>query len=242
VAVDLRDTRRQGLGLTGYAWFLEGLASYRSHLPEPAWVAFRKIPLWPVEDALLGYRMAKDLTDFGDPELAKDVLVSLERAAGGTAEYWFHLVVAAYEAHEFDTMLDAAEKAYHLAPNNLVYINNYAAALLMQRKNPALAVELTLRKLSATPQDDGARLNHVLALLQNERVAEAATLLRAVDDRRLESRLHTIFNLALFELEFREHHRPEALAAYGQIENRFLLAPQLTWLKETHGRLVEEKP
>ena len=239
LAVDLRETRHQGLGLTGYAWFLEGLANYRSHLPEPAWEAFRKVPLWPVDDPLLGYRIAKTLTDFGNPELAKDVLVSLERAAGGTAEYWFHLVVAAYEAHEFDTMLSAAEKAYQLAPENLVYINNYAAALLMQRQKSPLAVQLTLRKLTATPRDDGARLNHALALLQNDRVAEAATLLREVDERRLDGRLHTIFNLALFELKFREQKPAEALAAYAQIENRFLLAPQLSWLAETHAKVAE---
>lgn len=238
LALDLRDTRRQSLGLTGYAWFLEGLANYRSHLPDPALVAFRKIPLWPVDDALLGYRIAKELSAFGNPELAKDVLVSLERAAGGTAEYWFHLVVAAYEAHEFDTMLAAAEKAYQLAPENLVYINNYAAALLMQRQKAALAVELTLRKLTATPRDDGARLNHALALLQNDRMAEARTLLLQVDERRLDGRLHTILNLALFELNFREQHPAEALAAYGRIESRFLLAPQLSWLEETHTKLV----
>ena len=239
MAVDLRATQRQFLGLTGYAWFIEGLANYRSHLPEPAWEAFKKIPAWPVEDALLGYRMARDLSSFGNPALAKDVLLSLEKAAGGTAEYWFHLVVAAYEAHEFDTMLSAAEKAHQLAPDNLVYINNYAAALLMQRKNPPLAAQLTLRKLTATPRDDGARLNHALALLQNERTTEADALLQQVDPRRLDGRLSTIFNLAVFELKYREQHPKEALAAYGQIESRFLLPPQLSWLEETHARLVD---
>ncbi len=239
LAVDLRATQRQFLGLTGYAWFIEGLANYRSHLPEPAWEAFRKIPAWPVDDALLGYRMAKDLSSFGNPELAKEVLLSLEKAAGDTAEYWFHLVVASYEAHEFETMLAAAEKAHQLAPNNLVYINNYAAALLMQRKDPPLAAQLTLRKLTATPRDDGARLNHVLALLQNERTAEAGALLQEVDPKRLDSRLFTFFNLALFELKYREQRPREALAAYGQIESRFLLPPQLSWLEQTHARLVD---
>jgi hypothetical protein len=237
LALELRQTMRQPLGLTGYGWFIEGLANFRSHLPEPAGVAFRQIPRWPVENALLGYRIARELSGLGEPMLAKEVLVSLEKAAGKTADYWFHLAVAAYETHEFDTFFSAAAKAYELAPDDLININNYAAALLMQRQNSSLAAQLTLRKLTATPGDNGARLNHALALLQSGRTSEARPLLAQIDARQLDSRLTTILHLARFELNFRENQAAEALADHGQIEPRFLLAPQLRWLAEAHSKL-----
>lgn len=237
LAVELRDRSHQSLGLTGYSWFIEGLSHQRRHRADSAHAAFQQIPQLPVNNVLLGYRMAHELSSLGEPKLAKEVLVSLERAAGTTADYWFHLVVAAYEAREFDTMLAAAEKAHQLAPDNPVNINNYAAALLMQRKNPALAAQLTLRKLLATPGDDGARINHALALLQNGRLDEARASLMQIDDHRLDRRLHTIFNLGLFELHFRENRPAEARVAYGQIEPRFLLAPQSRWLEDSHAQL-----
>ena len=150
------------------------------------------------------------------------------------------MVSAAYQARQFEVMRQAAARGYELATNNPIFINNYAAALLIERTNAPLAIELTLRQLGKDPTSRAAQINHALALLQNGRIDDAAEQLDRIDRRGLDSSYRTQLQLGYFELNVRRRNAAAALAAYREIELRFLMPPQARWVEENQKRIASE--
>ncbi|MCW5560187.1 MAG: tetratricopeptide repeat protein, partial [Verrucomicrobiae bacterium] len=144
------------------------------------------------------------------------------------------------EARQFDVMQLAAARGYALATNHPVFINNYAACLLIQRTNAPLAIELTLRRLTAAPSNPGANLNHALALLQNGRLDDAERILNRMARQDLTASNRTILEFARFELEMLRGHKEAALRAYRNIDLQHLMTPQIQWLEQAYQRLISQ--
>jgi Flp pilus assembly protein TadD len=238
LAVHVRASERIPPDLHGFAWFLEGIAQLQMADPGSARKAFARAVDFPPNDPLLTYRMATWLGQHGQHEPAAALLRRLETEFGGLAEYWLQVVGTAYQNRQFDVMRAAAARGYELATNHPVFINNYAAALLIERTNAPLAVQLTLRQLAMNPGNAGARLNHALALLQNGRLDDAQVELDGLDPNALDAYLRTVLRLGYFELGVRRNDSKAALEAYGGIESRFLMPPQERWLAETRQSLL----
>jgi tetratricopeptide (TPR) repeat protein len=241
LAVQMRQSPYLRDDMAGYSWFLEGLSALRTQRIETAREAFVRAAESPTTNPLLSFKVSKQLSQLGYPTLATQLLQSLEKAYGDLAAYWFAVVGAAYEARQFDTMREAAARGYQLRTNEAVFINNYAAMLLMQRTNPAVAVQLTLKALAARPNNPGMQINHAQALILNDRLDEAEELLRQTKIGELDSYLLTERNCAFFDLYAKRGDREKALKAYDGIEPRFLFLPQLKWLDETYAKLTGEK-
>ena len=238
LAIGLRAMERISPDLGSYAWMLQGIAELQAGKTEPAETAFTRCVDFPPNSPLTSYRMAQLLNRYGQHTHATALLRKLEKDFGGLAQYWFQVVSAAYQARQFEVMRQAAAKGYELATNNPIFINNYAAALLIERTNAPLAIELTLRPLGQDPSNRAAQINHALALLQNGRLDDAAGQLDRVDRRGLDSSYRTQLQLGYFELNARRGNATAALSAYREIEPRFLMPPQLQWVEETQKRLA----
>jgi hypothetical protein len=241
LAVEMRARQSSTLNLSAYAWYIEGLASLKLNKLDDSKKAFNQITLWPETDPVVGYRMADGLAKLGYPKLAGQILAGLERVAGGTADYWFHLTSTALEIRDFNIAANAAARAYALQPDHPAVIQNYAATLLTLRTNPTVAVQLTLRCLTANPDNISAKLNHVLALIQNDRLTEAEALLNEIPIAALDGIQNSTRHLAMFELYSRRNRANEALGEYSSIEPRFLYEPQLLWL-DASARKLGAKP
>ncbi len=238
LAIGLRAMERISPDLSSYAWMLQGIAELQVGKTGPAETAFTRCVDFPPNSPLTSYRMAQLLNRYGQHAHATALLRKLEKEFGGLAQYWFQVVSAAYQARQFEVMRQAAAKGYELATNNPIFINNYAAALLIERTNAPLAIELTLRQLGKDPSNRAAQINHALALLQNGRLDDAAGQLDRVDRRGLDSSYRTQLQLGYFELNVRRGNTTAALSAYREIEPRFLMPPQIQWVEETQKRLA----
>jgi len=87
------------------------------------------------------------------------------------------------------------------------------------------------------PGDVGSRLNHALALLQNERANEAQAALAVVNPDELEGLYHTVYCLAQYELQVLKGDPAKARDYARQIQRRFLKPPQVRWLDESLKKL-----
>ncbi len=206
--------------------------------PELAKRAFDYAVDFPPNNPLLTYRMATLLSQYDQHEAAASLLKRLESNFGNLSEYWLHVLRTAYESRKFDVMRAAAARGYELETNNPIFINNYAASLLIDRTNPPLAVQLTLRRLSMDPDNDGAKINHAQALIQTGRLDDAGQLLAQVKPDTLDGYLRTDLYFAYFELNAAKGDKDAALNAYGGIEFRFLLQPQIDWLDGQYRKLT----
>jgi tetratricopeptide (TPR) repeat protein len=151
------------------------------------------------------------------------------------------VLLTAYDRGDIESMLKAAEKGHRLAPEDPVLANNYAAALLLLRQRPAEAIEITRRNFSRAPGDLGVRINHSLALLQNERVEEAGELLSGINLKTLSGFEYSTVQFARFEYFLKRGERSEALAAYREIRPYHLKPPQARWLEAAY-QSVQPKP
>ncbi len=238
LAVNMRLSGFLRSDFEGYAWFLEGVSELRTGRKEQAFAAFVRASDAPTTSPLLSYRASNQLAQLGYPELASRLLGSLRETYGGLPQYWLTVVGAAYEAREFDTMRAAAARGYELAPDQSVFVSNYAAMLLMQRTNPPLAIQLTMKALAAEPEAPAAQLNHLIALVQMGRLSEAEEMLATIRLNELDARYASMRNFAAFDLHAQRGERAAALEAYAGIEMRFLFEPQLRWLHGAYHKLT----
>ncbi|MBX3734528.1 MAG: tetratricopeptide repeat protein [Verrucomicrobiae bacterium] len=238
LAVRVRTSNRVPIAQAGLTWFWEGLAELKLGREDTARTAMDQAVEHPPADPLTAFRMATGLQHSGFPDHAARLLKRLESDFSDRAAYWLQVVVAAHDARQFDLMHSAAERGYSLATNNPVFINNYAACLLIQRTNAPLAIELTLRRLTASPNDPGANLNHALALIQNGRLDDAERILNRVAKSELSPSNRTVLEFGRFEVNLRRGNREGAMMAYRRIDLRHLMPPQVRWLEEAYQTLV----
>jgi predicted Zn-dependent protease len=237
MALQLRQHPKMRDALTGYSYYLEGCAELGLDRPAAADRVFRIVARNPIENRVLALSTARSLLKLGYAEVARDLLLPLEKDFGERADYWRELLGAAYQLKEPDLMAKAAAAGYRLQPENVVCANNYAATLLVHRDRAEQAVSLTLQILNRFPDSNAAKINHALALLLNLRGAEAEAVLKSVVLEKLSAEEANSFYLGWFELACNQQHYDQAWEASDRITPKRLFPNQLKWLEEMRQRL-----
>jgi len=242
LALRLRNAPELRGQLEGYSQFLTGLGESRLLRPDAADKAFSKAVTGQYSDSLIAFNVATEMTRLGYPSYGKRLLQTLESKFGDKAEFWFHLTGAAYEARDMAVLSTAAQRAWELDPKKIAHVNNYAAVLLVTRQKPEQAIQLSMQLLAAEPENNDRKVNHVLALLQNQRLDEAEKLLKSLNPAGLNLNEGAIANYGWFELHIRRGEKELARRRYPTIERSQLLQPQLDWMDAEFKKLPPEKP
>ena len=146
----------------------------------------------------------------------------------------------AIELKRADLMLAAAQAAFQLMPTEWVFKNNYAGALITLRQRPEEAVRLTLQLVNQQPNSVITKINHSLALLQNQRTREAEILLRGIDPRRLRPDEMTAYYLGLAEMYYNLKEFDKVREVMEHIDRKSLFPTELQWLDHVKKQ-VEKK-
>ena len=242
LAVQLRNTPDLRGQLEGYSQFLAGLAETRLNRADAADKAFSKAAKGQFSDPLIAFNVATEIIRLGYPSYGKTLLQTLESKFGDRAEFWFHLTGAAYEARDMAVLSTAAQKAWELDPKKIGHVNNYAAVLLVTRQKPEQAIQLSMHLLVAEPGNNDRKVNHVLALLQNQRLDEAEKLLKSLNPAALNLNESAIADYGWFELHIRRGEKELARRRYPTVARSQLLPPQLDWMDAEFKKLPPEKP
>ena len=124
-------------------------------------------------------------------------------------------------------------------PNNLKFLSNLAACLILNEQEPEKAVQYTLRVLNVHPRSAVARLNHALALLLNERVEDARRTLEPIEPRSLSQRDQTSYYLAQFKIAARVGDAETALEHYDLMDVDALYPSQADRVEKTRRALSQ---
>ena len=234
---------RNELGLQGsldaYSQYLEAVAEVNLERPEAARSAADRLVRATLPSAELTRYIAQQMRGIGFPDVSLTLLRTLEADFKSDPTYWFDRTAAAFLSNNTEELLPSAEKAYALNPWDSSIVNNYAAALVLARRRPDEAVQLTLRVLIARPGDVDCELNHALALLQSDRSNDAARLLRGMNTLNLGLTEMAVYQLAWFEYHFRMKDWHNARVTYARIDPRRLLSAQAAWLEEKFKAIPE---
>jgi tetratricopeptide (TPR) repeat protein len=236
-AMNLRaDASLQGK-LDGYSLYLAGLADHHLLRSGNAEEEFRSAARGHFGDPFLAFVAARTLTEIGYPAIAEQLLRRVETEFGGRAEFWFALCAAAYRNHDSATLAESARKAYALAPKRMEIANNYAATMIAFHQNPQEVVQLTLRLHLDHPSDRAIAQNHAAALIQNDRLDEAESLLKQWDPDKLPAMEASTVLLSWAELWLKRGNAAKARENYSRIKSSFLIEPQKQWFTAEMAKL-----
>jgi tetratricopeptide (TPR) repeat protein len=237
IALQIREDLNARDSLWGFAYFLEGRAELAEKRLDSAARAFERAAESAYEIPPLGAAVARELTKLKFPQLALDVYKQLEDSFQSDLRFWEGSFEAAFATHNAGLVLKASERCFQLNPRDAQACNRYAAALIINRKNPEEVVRLTLQLLTRYPNSVAGRLNHTFALLMNHRTSEAKEILEGIDPDSLSAPDANSYYLARFELSYALQKWDDAASALDKISRGTLFPEQRQWLKEKHEKM-----
>lgn len=223
--------------LEGYSYFLESLADVRMEHLASAQPGFTRLASVGIADAALALSTAESLLGLSEPATAQALLLPHSLTFTNNPAYYRLLLRCADALKKDDYLLEAARRLHELLPNDLPALNNYAAALLSRRSNPAEAVLLTRQVYERLATSPRAAINHASALVQNSRLDEAEQLLHRVIVSRLEADETANLEFVRFEIQWHRGKLEAALASASRIDTSYLFPAQTRWLEQTRQEI-----
>jgi predicted Zn-dependent protease len=223
-----------------WTYYEEGLVALGANQRDLADKVFTKAVEIGGDDPTLGMSIANKLLRLGFSQQALALMNKFEQRFQGSPEFWVASCMAASEAKNIEAMEKSAKKAYELAPNDLVIMNNYAAVLLAQRDKPTEAIKLTMQLITQMPEHPVFKINHAEALVANGRFSEAEKTLNSVPvERLIPSELQQYFYVQL-QLLVNTSRWKEAREIVDKIDEQTLLPTQLKWFKESQQKIAQK--
>ena len=245
LALQIRNEEGVRASLAGYSYYLEGRAELGLNRPAMANAAFKRTVEFNFPNHELAMSTAAQFLQLGHPDLAMALLKKLPKEMSANLTYWKLMFATAYELKDPDTLLSSATAAYNMRTNDIVFVNNYAAALLTTRTKPEDAIRFTVQMMAHEPDSVAVRVNHSLALVMNQRPREALELLHTIDAKSLSPVEANAYYLTLFEVQLKLEQWDQARQASEHIATKFLFPNQLHWLEQARQTLPpppEPKP
>lgn len=218
-----------------HSW--QAVAEAKLNKKDAAMAAASRAKVAPVHDHRLAVHLAEWLDDAGLSDAALALLRKAEGSMSNSVKYWSQRFLAAAWASEVEDMLESSRRALALAPKDPRASNNRAAALIWGRGSLAEAVQLTFENTARFPGNTIYALNHAMALIENDRLAEARGVLDGIKAGPPSDRVEANRRFAWVLLEAREGNKAKALEQAGDID-RLRLAPlQVARLAEIERKL-----
>jgi predicted Zn-dependent protease len=237
LAAQIRQTAAAQRTLLGYSHYLDGQAEWGVGKPAQAEIAFQKAAEADYLDPLMGLRIAEKICDLGYPGVAKKLLLKLQRPLEKNPDYWKGILSVAEKLKDADLRLAAYAAAFKQQPKHPLAKNNYAAALVTLRQQPAEAIKLTMDLMVQLPKSVFVKINHSQALLLNQRTHDAEAVLKTINPNRLTPEEATSYYMAWFELYLNLQQFDQARQAASRIERRFLYSCEIQWLDQACAKL-----
>jgi hypothetical protein len=241
-ALIIRNSRNVTDSLKGFSQFMEARAAIGEHRQSAAEQLVSDIVQHKYDSPKTGFLIGKGLGDHGFPMQAISVLNPLEPDLKDNTEYWETVFTLASSSGMRDSLFKAAENLYRLNNDNRAYMNNYAAMLLSERKNPETAISLTYELMTRDKEVNiAAVINHALALVLNQRFNEAVDYMKKVPIEKLPAELVPGYNMAWFEIAYRIKDYDTAREYGLKVDVDKLLPGDKVWYEETWGTLKAEQ-
>ncbi len=182
IAIGLRKINTEAAAVS-LSYYLEGTADANQSRQNSASAAFEKFSA-SVSDEDLNSELgiARELIALGFSNHALKLLEKVEADNKNDPAYWYTRAGCAFRTRAYEKMRDCSARALDLDPQNARFKSAVVESLLLLREDPARTVRLTLELVTANPTSFSHNINHVLALLLNQRVDEASALLQRIPE------------------------------------------------------------
>lgn len=238
----IRSESKSSSPFIAYSYFLEGKALIETDQRNAAEIAISRISKHSMKGSDLALYVGSSLWTLGYPASAFAALSPEKTRYRNSSTYWELMLDVSKCLQKSSQMLIAAENLIRLDPKNISYLLHHSSYILAQRHRCDEALTITTRLLDRYPENPTVRLNHGCALMLNDRLEDAHSLLSNVDERILEpSNRHRYF-LAWMELHFRTGDLGEAWRIGRQADPNILLPEERAHYRNIWEELQSEDP
>ncbi len=214
------------------AKYWEGISELFLEETEIAEDRFKEIAEFPIISPATSLEMVNRLRGLGQHAAAYTVLNQLEELMEDKPEYWVLRCQIAAADKDLAALKESATKAYERNPENVENQNNYAVALLLERTEPAKALELGRELVRADPESVIYKLTLIHALIQSDHLDEAQNILKSLEGTNVATAdMVTDYRLALFELAYAQGRYTDALSFHEVLDRNFLMPEKIAWLE-----------
>lgn len=242
LALTIRSESKASPSFIAYSYFLEGKALIENDQRDAAETAFSRISEYSMTGSDLSLRVGSSLWTLGYPSPAYAVLSPERTRYRNSNTYWELMLDVNKSLQNSSQMLMAVENLIRLDPENPSYLIEHSTYVLAQRHRCEEALTITTGLLDRYSEAPIVRLNHGYALVLNDRLKDAQSLLSNVDESILESPDQHRYLLAWMELHFRTGELGEAWKTGRQITPKELLPEERAHYRNMWNGLQLEDP
>ena len=217
--------------LPAMARFWEALIAWKMDRPERAVEAFGQLADLPPESEQLRFQMANALLALGQAESADRLVAGIRGDSNPVRLYWLRRVNESLNSRNLNAFHGVASSAYESSPNELVHISNLASAILLARKEPQKALELTRQLMAAKSDFLPYQLNHIHALIQASQLDEAEQRLTRLAEVEKAAPIQADYDFSQFELAVAKGARDEIVSRFGRVEKAHLFPETVRWVQ-----------
>ncbi len=225
--------------LAAFSYYAEGLGELGKGHRSVAETAFKRIASVPTRNVLWELIFAERVDTLGFRSAAREILLNLKQMLPGEKRFWTLLSRKAFEIRQPHLVVAAMTAAYWLRSEDPLVIKNYATALLAAGQRPDEALRLSSLLMQTLPAEPGHPICHALALLQNERPAEAAAVLERLAPDQLADDVRSEYYFAMLKLRVAQGRYAEARQALAPIQLRDLLPAEVQQLELARAKLAQ---
>ncbi len=218
--------------LPAMAQFWEALIAWKMDRPERAAEAFGQLADLPPESEQLRFQMANALLALGQAESADQLVTGMRGDSSSVRLYWLRRVNESLSSKNLSALHGVALSAFESSPSDLVHISNLASAILLARKEPQTALELTQQLMAAKADFLPYQLNHIHALIQAKQLTEAEQWLARLAEVEKAAPIEADYEFAQFELAVAKGARDEIVSRFGQVKTDSLFPETIRWVQE----------
>lgn len=231
-ALTMRSTgQSDSVGQT-YSYFLEGIAEDALKRTGRARDAFAIAANGPFANRDVGLRVAQHLFDSVRPDLARIAMQGLESQSADQPSYWALLIRIATELNAAELLLKASTAAFNLNPDGIQETLHYSAALLTNRVKAPESIALTTTLRNINPNSVEIQINHAFSLIQNYRLADAESLLSAIQEYNLVTAVKPYFHYAWFQVHLGQKRFEKAKEESEKVDETILFDTERLWFRQ----------
>ena len=242
LALSIRSQEDASSGGLSYSYFLQGRALIGENREEEAEKAFARIPEFSMAESEFAFFVGSNLLALGYPQHASKILSQERDRYRNSIIYWELMKNVARALDQANQMILATENLCRLDPENRSYLKDTITLIIVQRHRTDEALALTTEALERYPNDPAIRLNHGYALLLNDRLPDAISLLSSIEEADLEIEDRHRFFLAWMEFHFRSKDYNEAWRTGRQVAPKKLFPQERKQFQSMWEQLQSEDP
>lgn len=238
--IDEKSFLKKQIGSDAVYW--EALTALSLEKKDKASLAFDQIVDNPPNHPKRRFSLALKLLLLGQTQAADDLIKGLDGKKENVQFYWTMRIENTARSGDSDALEAIAKVAYESNPEYLPHLNNYLVALILQRNQPELALEIADQLIAAAPDPIAFQLNYIHALCLNAMWDKASELLKGIQIETIQNPIvQKDYTLAQFRLAVGREENDEILRLGDALHLNYFMPQTVAWVKETIERVKAEQ-